>query len=428
MHTERVGDILDEMDRERGVDLQPQRAKPFVPETLPDVPPLPAPGIYFGMPFEQYRALPALGSHGVQDIMASPMIYWAKHSWLSEVARKQEARPVSPQTAMTRLLGEAYHCRILEGPEAYAERYCRAYEPDPQALESTDQIKAAIATFPIMAGDPPTVVGYNKPWAKVESHLPDNQAYQRAAKKEDWISQLQRLDKDGKYKIAAVLERQFQEANEGKQFVPADAYEQIELAARMISLDETAKHAVTGGYPEVTLIWHCAETGVPMKARVDYLKLRAMVDLKSYANEHRSAEEAIRRAIAAYKYQFQPGVYFEGAQEVKALIRDDPDATIHFPGYEIRLNAEYEWASKWATQETEPDWFWLFQQKGVAPITRLVHYDGALSTRIITDETIRQAKMRFKECSEKYGCDPWLDLAPAYDLTDDDVPDWAVRI
>lgn len=416
--TETVADILDDMDRARGIEpQQPQAAEPFVPETLPDVQPLPAPGIYFGMPFEQYRALPALGSHGCQDILASPMIYWAKHSWLSEVARKQEAKPVSPQTAMTRLLGEAYHCRILEGEEAYAARYCRAYDPDPAALESTDQIKAAIKAKG------------GKPASKVPDMLPDGTPYERAAKKEDWIEQLLALDPDAK--IAAILEREYGKENAGKQFVPADAFEQIELAARMIALDPTAKHAVTGGYPEVTLIWHCAATGVPMKARVDYLKLRAMVDLKSFANEHRSAEEAVRRAIAAYKYNFQPSVYFEGAQAVKALIRANNGGCVYgnYEGADGVLDPKLaDWAFKWAQQESAPDWFWLFQQKGVAPVTRLVRYDGGLSTRIATDQLVRQAKARFRECCETFGTDPWLDLAPAYELTDDDVPDWAVRV
>ncbi len=418
MHTERVADILDEMDRERGVEPpQPQRAAPFVPETLPDVPPLPEPGIYFGMPFEQYRNLPALGSHGVQDIMASPMIYWAKHEWVSETARKQARRLVAASTAMARLIGEAYHCRILEGAEAYGARYCRELAPEDcaDALESTDQIKAAIKAKG------------SKPISKVPDELPDGTAYERAARKEDWIEQLCALDPEAR--ILDCLKREHAEANQGKQFVPADAYEQIELAARMISLDPAAKHAVSGGYPEVTFIWHCAETGVPMKARVDYLKLRAMVDLKSYANEHRSPEEAVRRAIAAYKYQFQPSTYFEGAREVKALLQKDRLLFAYNDAWDkVQCAAASKWLDKWLAEETEPDWFWLFQQKGLAPITRLVRYDGGLSTRIITDETIRQAKMRFKACSEQFGCDPWLDLAPAYDLTDDDVPDFALRI
>jgi hypothetical protein len=43
-----------------------------------------------------------------------------------------------------------------------------------------------------------------------------------------------------------------------------------------------------GGYAEVTLmIWHCEKTGVPMKARVDYLKIK-----RDGRSEERSATSA----------------------------------------------------------------------------------------------------------------------------------------
>jgi hypothetical protein len=427
---ETVGELLDDMDRARGVEPQkgPAPADPFIPATLEGVPPLPAPGIYFGMPFEEYRNLPALGSHGVGDILASPMIFWAKHAWLSETARKQAERPVSASTAMTRLLGEAYHARLLEGPNAYAARYAVDLSEDAckGALESTDQIKAAIKA----KGE--------KPVTKVADFLPATDgkenlepvAYERAAVKDDWVRQLLAIDPDAC--ILSELRRQHGLANAGKQFLPFDAHEQIEIAAKMVEADEQVRHAFSGGYPEVTLIWHCAETGVPMKARVDYLKLRAAVDLKSYANEHRSPEEAIRRAITSYRYTMQPSVYWEGIAAVKALVRENWVEHTHSARSADADDRTFldvpAWVQKWASSEAEPDWFWVFQAKGFAPVSRLVRYDGGLSTRIATDELVRQAKRRFRDFSERYGCEPWVDSAPAYDITDDDMPDWVVRI
>jgi hypothetical protein len=66
---ETVGDLLDAMD---GVTAT--GPTPFVPETLPDAPKLPAPGIYFGMPEDDYFALPALSASGIKDLLASPML------------------------------------------------------------------------------------------------------------------------------------------------------------------------------------------------------------------------------------------------------------------------------------------------------------------------------------------------------------------
>jgi hypothetical protein len=83
------------------------------------------------------------------------------------------------------------------------------------------------------------------------------------------------------------------------------------------------RHAFRDGYPEVVLIWHCPKTGVPMKARVDYLKLKAIVDLKSIANQReRSLENAIRFEIASYNYNVQPAVYSEGVEAVRKLVRE----------------------------------------------------------------------------------------------------------
>lgn len=414
MQTEALGETLDDMDREPAPERElPPAAEPFVPATLPDVAPLPAPGIYFGMPFEQYRALPALGSHGIGDIMASPMLFYSRHEWLSEIARKQAAKPENPASAMTKLIGHAYHCRILEGREAYAAQYACELAPEDckGAIESTDEIKAAIKALG------------SKPVGKVPDELPGGTAYERAAKKDDWIDQLEALDKAGQFKIMARLVAAHRQANAGKQFLPFDAHEQIEIAAAMIEADPEARKAFRNGYPEVTLIWHCRETGVPMKARVDYLKLKAAVDLKSFDARARSPEEAIKRTIAGYHYNIQPSVYLEAITEVRRLA-----AQSQLRVFGERSLEQRRWVEKWAAETEEAEWWWVFQAKGFAPITRLVRYHGGLSARRCTDEIVRQAKARFKQYSETFGTEPWVDTAPPWDITDDEIFDSACRI
>jgi hypothetical protein len=66
-----------------------------------------------------------------------------------------------------------------------------------------------------------------------------------------------------------------------------------------------------------------SETGVPMKARVDYLKVKALVDLKSIGNQReRSIEQAIRFEIAGYHYNIQPRVYSKARKVVRELVRE----------------------------------------------------------------------------------------------------------
>jgi hypothetical protein len=368
---------------------------------------------------ELYHALPALGSGDIKSLLASPMEFWSRATWLSDVARKRKKREdENPKTQETRILGRAYHCRLLEGAGEFEKRYARRLTPEDceGALTTTEQIKAAIEGH----GD--------KPVTKVPDELPNGQAFSRSAKKDDWISQLLLLDPHAR--ILDVMERQHEFAHAGKSFISAEAWEQIEYAAKMIEADEGIRPALTGGYPEVTLIWHDKETGVPMKARVDRLKLKAAIDLKSIALNGKSMEQAIRGAIARYTYVIQPSHYVAGIQAVKAIVRSGENGTDGgpivscFSGLTDPKIAEHgarlEWAYKWADDEAEPKWAWLFQGKGDAPVTRLCFYPMGGSTRMVVDEMIRQAARKFRKYSEAFGVLPWIDSAPPYDLADED--------
>jgi hypothetical protein len=339
------------------------------------------------------------------------MEFWSRATWLSDVARKRKKREdENPKTQETRIVGRAYHCRLLEGVTEYQKRFARRLTPEDceGALTTTEQIKAAISEF-------------EKPVTKVPDTLPDGQAYQRSAKKEDWIAQL--LEWDHEARILDVLEQQHEAAHAGKSFISAEAWEQIEYAAKMIEADEGIRPALTGGYPEVTLIWHDKETGAPMKARIDRLKLKAAIDLKSIALNGRSMEQAIRGAIARYTYVIQPSHYVAGIQAVKALVREDALVTVNFSDGLKQETASADmlaWAIKWAADEAEPKWAWLFQGKGDAPVTRLCFYPMGGSTRMVVDEMCRQAARKFRKYSEAFGVLPWIDQAPPYDLADED--------
>lgn len=383
---------------------------PFSPARLGDTPPFPEPGIYFDMPEEEYHAIPALSSSGVKLLAASPMLFWAKTGWLNP--DKEEAEDKEHQA-----LGKAYHCRILEGKAAFADRFRIGMDKAdyPDALESTDEIKLAIgeagATAVSRIG-----TGTFAPNAKgVEKEVT------RAARKEDWIEQLLELNPD--VQIWSRITSQFGADNAGKTFVTAEQLKRIEIAAAMIERDPELSKAMAGGYPEVSLFWYCARTGVPMKARADRLKTRAIVDLKTIANQNEmSIERAIAREIANRKYNIQPSVYFEGADQVRKLVRAGGASVVH------GTRDAVSWALKWA-QHSDPDQFlWIFQQKGVAPVTRGLFYPRGGTTKMVTDDIVTAQKRRFRNFSETYGIEPWLDIASIYDIADEDIPPWSTEI
>lgn len=399
LDVETVGEIMD------GPEASPAAIGPFKPPVLDGTPELPAPGIYFNMPDELYHSLPALSSSGIKKLASSPMLFWASTTWLNEECAKQKAEAEKDKDHLN--IGKAYHCRILEGREAYERRFVVALDKASieGCLESSDEIKNRIREL----GE--------KPLGTITEA---DGISKRAAKKEDWINQLLELEPDAR--IMARIVEEFEEEHRGKTVIPADVHMRIELAARMIQLDEGLCKAFTGGHPEVVLIWNCPRTGVPMKARVDYLKIRAMVDLKSIANQReRSIENAIRFEIASYHYNIQPSVYFEGADEVRKLVRKHGASVVH--GLD-----DPTWALQWARHQEPDKWLWVFQQKGIAPITRGAWYPRAGTVKMISDDIVLRMKRRFREYAESMGMEPWLDVAPPYELADEDIPNSATEI
>lgn len=418
LNVETVGDIL---NGEAGSPPTPTR---FDPPRLEGTPPFPQPGIYFGMSDEDYHAIPALSCSGIKALAASPMFFWVR-SWLNPEKEEQEDK--EHQT-----LGKAYHCRILEGSAAFDHRYCVGLDRKeyPDCLESTDEIKAAI----LKAGE--------KPVTRVETgdFAPDPKtgepkALTRAAKKEDWIAQL--LEVEPNAQIWAVIQEEFSHLNGGKTFISADAYKRLSIAAAMIEGDDELSKAFSGGHPEVALFWYCPKTGVPMKCKVDYLKIRMMVDLKTFANKFdMNPERAIAREIANHKYNLQPSVYFEGADVVRQLVREHGASVIHTCGLTEEMTLEdqerhyqhVQWAMKWAQHRERDEWLWVFQQKGLAPVTRGLFYPRGGTTKMLSDDIVSIQKKRFRKFAETYGTDPWLDLAPIYDIADEDIPQYSTEI
>jgi hypothetical protein len=366
----------------------------FTMPTLPTAPSFPAPGIYFNMPEEQYHAIPALSTGGTKTLAASPMRYWATCLWLNpeyaEYKAEQEAKRKEDDHFD---VGHAYHARILEGRDAFTAKYAVALDKKdyPNALVTDEDIKAA---FP-------------------EGVKP------RGKSKRERFDHL--LTLDATVELWDDLKKAHADANEGRLMISAKTWKSLEIAAAMIERDPELGKMITGGWPEVSLFWICAKTGVPMKARVDYLKLKAMIDLKTVAGGEKSPENIVRNTIANYRYGIQPVIYLEGGRAVRELVRQGDAAIDGTP-------EQVAWARKWAEHRIADEWFWIFQQKGIAPIARGVHWPRMGTTHTILDGLVTLMKRRFRTFAEAYGTDPWLDIAPVYDLADEDLPPWACEI
>lgn len=401
LEVETVGDILG---------TGHAKADPVQPPRHADQPAFPKPGIYFGMPEEDYHAIHAASTSGLKRLSTSSMDYWANSTLNLDKEEFDERKHLS--------LGKAYHKRIAEGEEAFLASY--AVELDPRdyvdeegrslLLTTVDHVKAAIAKL----GQKPCTTGFDD--------------VTRKAKKEDWIAQLLALDENALVWDAMVAKHEA--ANPGKVFISAKQHHRVEIAAKMIEAHPELKDAFTGGFAEVSIFWFCPDTGCPMKARLDYLKMRLIVDLKSFANQQGlPINRAIERAIANYRYNLQHVIYDDAVAAARAVVRehglsalvdcDDPTTE--------QAQARQDWAFKWAKQTAAPGFLFVFQQTGNAPVTR-----GRLMPRGTVYSVSRSAaerlKRRWVECANTFGVDPWLDIEPIDTIEDEAIPLYATEL
>jgi hypothetical protein len=93
---------------------------------------------------------------------------------------------------------------------------------------------------------------------------------------------------------------------------PSDYDASVAMATAVRSHPLAAK-LLTGGLPERTLIWRDPATGVPCRAKVDWLRPDGMVDLKTTES---AAPDALSKAAHNYGYAVQAPFYLRGFREV----------------------------------------------------------------------------------------------------------------
>jgi PDDEXK-like domain of unknown function (DUF3799) len=197
----------------------------------------------------------------------------------------------------------------------------------------------------------------------------------------------------------------------GRIMLPAALMHKIEIAAAMIERHPQLCKAFTGGAAEVSIFWTDRVTGTPCKARLDYWKPKAIVDLKSFENTlGLPIRKAIARAIANYRYHLQAAFYLRAVGEARRLIGTG--------AWHGKIAPEFVNA---LAQPNDMTWLWVWQQKGVAPLARGMVL-GRGSVIDIARMEIDEALHLFARCWKTYGADPWLDIADIDTFDDTEFP------
>lgn len=318
-------------------------------------------GIYFGLPEDIYHRLPWCGSSDIKLLASSPPDYWFKSPMNPLRVYRDEETPA-------KIFGTAIHHAILYGIESFERKY--------QTIEGDDGKEAVSAA------------GLKK-WLE-----------EQGAKSA---------------KLKADNERMIIEEF-GIRFLTVDAWTQIMLSAKAITSNPYLKAAFSGGWSEVSIFWH--EENVPCKCRIDYLKLKASVDLKSFRGKDRnmSIDRMVLNDIFNYGYHTQSAHYSDGRVHAKELLAkgrvfaagDRPDDAWLKP----------------VLDNPEPAWVFVFYKADGAPVSKSYQdtFNGAMvgAGRAVK----RVALTNYQNYHATFGTDVWVNTDPPYNIDGEDLPKW----
>ncbi len=224
------------------------------------------------MTFNDYLAAPGLSHSGLKDLAISPLRFWHRHV--------NPARPAEEPTAEMRF-GTALHCAVLE-PHAFLDRFaCEVSAEDyPGCLVTMDDLRG---------------------WLREHGIQPKGQ------KKADAIAQVQAADRN--VPILEVLEARTFAQNRGKALFKKKDWTRIYGAAESLRAEPRVKQLLSEGEFELTLFGKDAESGVDLKARLDWDAPQRIVDIKTFS--HQGGTKTIDRTVTdAIFYQDYHGQGF----------------------------------------------------------------------------------------------------------------------
>jgi hypothetical protein len=376
-------------------------------------PAFPTPGIYLNMPAEEYHAIHACSASGIGHLSVSSMDYWAM-SVLNEERTEKIPKDSGELTPME--LGQAYHCFICEGAVEFNKRYAVALDKDTARFNAEAEGKTLCVTI-----------------ADIRKAIDEAGGKPKGTAKDALIDQLMELDEN-----AMVWDRMVADhvaKNAGKTMITHKLFRRIAIAKAMIDGDPQLKDAFTGGHAEVSIFWYDEKTGIPMKARLDYLKMLHLIDLKSFSNKQgKPIQRAIDMEISYRKYFIPVVVYLEAIEAAKKMVRDTKGAGTlwqhrsfvkaegHAPVVEAAPVTDAgikEWFWKWAHQP-EPKVIFIFQQTGIAPVTRGREMVKG-GTFAVTRNAVQALKRKWRKCALAYGTAPWVDFEPVRATIDEEL-------
>lgn len=216
--------------------------------------------------------------------------------------------------------------------------------------------------------------------------------------------------------IKAGIEERKAIAEAGKLPLRREEWDRIQIAGSMIRMNPNLAKAFADGMPEVSVFWRDGD--VPKKARFDYLKLRAITDLKSIRNAREiDFIEACRRRFADGRYDIQAAHYCDGRKAMQSLVAAGM----------VYGDGDREWLVRAAAVEAFAFVF-VFWQAEDAPITWSMQLSPGNPILDGGRHSIAAAIDRYRSFHERFGTDQaWVLADPIQELDQSELPTWFGR-
>lgn len=338
-------------------------------------------GIYVTLPEEAYHADPALGSTSIKSLVDNAPDFWWE-SWMNPAKEPETETPA-------KLFGRAVHKCVLEGRSAFEAEYAPTPTPDEYegCLRTADDIRAFLKE----RGQP---VGGDK------KALVDR-AYGIA---------------DCPVLFDKVLETFEQEKRKP---LKRDDFARILAASSFIRANKHLRNAFEGGYPEVSVFWTSA-AGIRFKARFDYLKMRAIADLKSIRNPlNKPFRRVCQERVASLDYTISAEHYMEGRRQMSRLLKagkvfNAPEDNRDFMPWLINVANNQDFA-----------FVLVFWQAEGAPISTGFTLSPGNPLLSYARANIGKAIRNYCLFMEEFGTDAaWVPSEPLSELDETDLPVW----
>ena len=218
-----------------------------------------------------YFDQPGLSASGMKDLEVSPLRYWHLH--INPNRPKDEPTPEMQ-------FGSAVHCAILE-PDQFDKRYACECVPPEGCLDTVDDLRKALSAIGIAA---------------------------KGTAKGPIIEQVRAVLPEAP--ILALLQQRHAEEHADKVIFKADDWARIGGAVHALREEPEVQRLMSGGKAEVPMFAKDPETGVLLKAKMDWVRADCEVDFKTFRQQRgNSIDKSIANAIFYEKYYRQAYMY-----------------------------------------------------------------------------------------------------------------------